>query len=70
MGALWSAKKQPRRTGQKRPKKLPGKAALREKGGHEKEQHNREKEPGKEFKKPKKKPQKEKYVDKEAIMHC
>ncbi len=30
IGALWSAKKQPpRRTGQKRPKKEPGKAALR-----------------------------------------
>ena len=41
MGALWSARKQPpRRTGQKRPKKQPGKAALR----GEKEQHNHEKE--------------------------
>ena len=30
MGALWSARKQPpRRTGQKRPKKQPEKAALR-----------------------------------------
>ena len=48
VGALRSAKKQPpRRTGQKRPKKQPGKAALREKGAPEKEQHNHEKELGK-----------------------
>ena len=52
MGALWSARKQPpRRTGQKRPKKQPGKAALR----GEKEQHNHEKELGKKLKKAKEK---------------
>ena len=38
IGALWSAKKQPpRRTGQKRPKKQPEKAALRGVKNHEKE---------------------------------
>ena len=61
IGALRSAKKHPpRRIGQKRPKKQPEKAALREKGALEKEQHNHEKQ---QLGKPKKKPQKEEYAE-------
>ena len=41
-----------------------------EKDALEKEQHNHEKELGKKVKKPKKKPQKEEYVEKDAIMQC
>ena len=48
MGDLRSAKNQPpRRTGQKRQKKQPEKAAAGEKGALEREQHNHEKELGK-----------------------
>ena len=55
MGALWSAKRQPpRRTGQKRPKKQPEKAALSGENALEKE-HNHEKELGKKLKKAKEK---------------